>query len=295
MSLKLRIFFSVLICLVLLGILGGVVYAQQYFSGIPFVSALQLLPCSLDDNAYQRARCARPVFERMTIDESAQFALDHVYKLQESTFIADCHVPAHWIGETNLSKYDDDVGMAFATCASGCMEGCHHGVIESYISTQGERSINTNFCKELGQGEQLLYRQCLHGLGHALMRHNVVPFDMALKQCGQLDSSFAVTTCEGGVQMEFSDFFVEQGIDSLVENVPTMCDDVSTSAKVRCIESVGYSAMVVTGFDLDEASQICNLLPDESDRLHCEHATEEEAKNNTRDFRGHLTNERVNK
>ena len=240
-------------------------------SGLSYTHRVQFLPCLLKSDTYIRMQCMRGPISTVVKNESAQTALDYVYKLQQADIIADCHVPSHWIGEANLEKYDFDAGRAFATCSEGCIEGCQHGVIEHYMSITKSSDDIMKLCESVGQDEELLYRQCLHGLGHGVISHNKITLPEAVAECQTLESLFATDTCISGVQMEFSYRHIQEGKEVFAKLIPTLCTEFENDWRFfrPCIGGIGYGAMVVTGHDLPESKRLCSLLSDQTQERIC--------------------------
>ncbi len=226
----------------------------------------------------------RPYFEEIVQNESANNALEFVYKLEKEEQISDCHVPAHWIGEANLLKYNNDAGLALATCSPGCIEGCQHGVIEKYTQYNDIQSV-ANVCSELESVDRILYRQCLHGLGHGVMRHGQLTYTEANNVCDTLDTEFEKDTCMGGADMEFFDQFIELGEKEFKRNINTICEkEKETEYFDACVVGVGYGSMVVTGHRTYKAIKLCELFEEEKDRELCTKGVIDEEKVNRKDI-----------
>ena len=243
--------------------------------------------CSVLTDKYKRMQCMRPEIEALVLQDSAQASLDYVYTLQNEGVISDCHVPAHWIGAKNLEKYQGDGGQAFMNCAQGCIEGCYHGVIEAYAEYAGTDQI-IEMCNSFQSQDSLLYRQCLHGLGHGLMRFEARSVDEAKSMCRSMDDQFKTDTCISGALMEFMDPYIADGIEVFRTYLPTLCEGKDMSSRLSCAGTVGYGAMVVSGHDTTKALELCTLLKENILIQKCKDSVYKEEKLNTEDLNAHF-------
>lgn len=241
-----------------------------------------LSTCKSETSAPLRTRCLIPYFEKLTREFSPRVAIAEAKKLQKEKVIDDCHIAAHIIGEENLKINDYDAGRAFSYCAPGCIEGCFHGVMEGYLarSTDVPETLKgiPNLCENVSN-DPLLRRQCLHGVGHGLLRHDGTLLD-ALDLCKTFSDTFSQETCAGGVFMQNVNNIMFLDEDSFRKEIPKLCSTLSeTGEKNLCIESVGEGIMFYTGHDLERSKDLCSeLLTDE--RNVCEKGAEQELETN---------------
>jgi hypothetical protein len=189
---------------------------------------------------------------------------------QEEGIIDDCHLSAHQIGRTSFNQYKDDIGKAFATCPMGCIEGCFHGVMEGYVEKNGSPSQIVEEVPKLCStvsSDAVLQRQCVHGIGHGLLRHDAEALVEVVSLCNKLPTDFYRYTCLGGVFMENMSSYTTLDEGALRAELPLVCGkmyDVDNGAYVpMCLEAVGEGLMFYTGHDLKKSIEFCSLLAPE--------------------------------
>ncbi len=100
----------------------------------------------------------------------------------------------------------DDVAEVFRTCNGLYQSGCYHGVIQAYLTAEGEvDSLRTaQLCETIApSGTDLWLRfQCVHGLGHGLEMAWNWDLPRALSGCDWLPSDWDRESCYGGAFME---------------------------------------------------------------------------------------------
>jgi hypothetical protein len=232
------------------------------------------LSCQKETHPYERLRCLIPYFEKLTRDGSALEAVAEAKKLQKEKMIDNCHLAAHAIGGENLRKNNNDVGKAFATCAAGCMEGCYHGVMEEYLSQSHDREALLNqlphLCESVSH-DLKLWRQCLHGVGHGLLRHDISLVE-AVKLCRGFGEVYPAKTCIGGVMMQNMNSIMLLDEKTFRSKLAGMCDPIDVfqdqALKRLCVEQIGEGIMFYAGHDLMKSKEFCGELPLD-DRPHC--------------------------
>lgn len=150
---------------------AAIFFAVQPETDDDFVRA-GILRC-IEDRSLWRGDCfdalAGSLRERMGID-AALLTLARID--QEQPFKAVCHGLVHEIGQ-DLYTENRDVPASFAQCARAiaCGEGCYHGVIEGYLAEEGnaEPASLATLCSRDFARNEMDYRACNHGIGHAMM------------------------------------------------------------------------------------------------------------------------------
>ena len=191
----------------------------------------------------------------------------------------NCHRITHLIGAAAIARFEDDAARAFAEGFRGCGEGYQHGVIArafegNVIDSVGEIATwGAAFCSDPAiVGEQGLYLNCLHGLGHGFT--TAIDYELydAIDACRGAfpNPGFAVDQCLNGVFMET--FGPVSGVPSpytKIDNPFAPCDEVDDDAANTCW---GYAASRVLSIaegnfavaeaeclklDEDEARRLC--------------------------------------
>lgn len=255
---------------------------KELLTGIPVFPQ----KCFEYPEGYKRWDCLNPYFEKLTLAVSANVALTEALELVNKGGMSDCHTVAHTIGEANLEKHDFDMGQAFATCGFQCIQGCMHGVMESYI--QKEANPYNMFgeikdtCDSVGSAsgsvkERMLWDQCHHGIGHGLLQHGFLPLEDAVSVCTSFDYEHAQRRCVGGLMMENMNQYLLLDESSLREVLPRVCapiekfkgDETMSYTWDYCIEDVALGLMFYTGHDVERSQELCEGLLQESHVIYC--------------------------
>lgn len=191
----------------------------------------------------------------------------------------NCHRITHLIGAAAIARFEGDAARAFAEGFRGCGEGYQHGVIArafegNVIDTVGEIAAwGGAFCADPAiVGEQGLYLNCLHGLGHGFT--TAIDYELydAIDACrGAFPTpGFAVDQCLNGVFMET--FGPVSGVPSpytKTDNPFAPCDEVDADAARNCW---GYAAAHVLSLaegDFAAAEAECLTLDEGEARRLC--------------------------
>jgi hypothetical protein len=273
------IYLFVFLCVVLLAL-----FVRRTASSEPSPTQSSIfLSCQKETHPYERLRCLIPYFEKLTRDGSALEAVAEAKKLQKEKMIDDCHLAAHVIGGENLRKNNNDVGKAFTTCTAGCMEGCYHGVMEEYLSQSHDLDALLkqipHFCDSVSN-DLKLRRQCLHGIGHGLLHHDISLVE-AVKLCRGFGDAYSKRTCIGGVMMQNMNNIMLSDEKTFRSKLAGMCTPIDffqdQALKSLCVEQIGEGSMFYTGHDLIKSKEFCAELP-LNDRPDCVKGAEVELK-----------------
>ncbi|MBP9669085.1 MAG: hypothetical protein KBE09_02230 [Candidatus Pacebacteria bacterium] len=221
-----------------------------------------------------------------------------------------CHILVHYIGQ-DLYAQTKNVPASFATCAQtvACGEGCFHGTIERYMEETGDLLTGdaaAQLCAKESMHNEITYRACNHGIGHASMLLNDQDVPRSLAACDVLPEELQ-RECQSGVFMEdvFTSASDEQstkyrlGTDfnqacvDLPERYRAMCYQAQASAVImtdprRYRAAVEFCAqvpepyrntcyrepggdIVVVSTDPTELRNVCGMVPDGEARKGCIH------------------------
>lgn len=231
-----------------------------------------------------RTQCLIPYFKKLTADTSPTEAIAVAKNLQKEGVIDDCHIIAHVIGAESLRNNDSNPGKAFATCGMECVEGCYHGVMEEYVVQKGTNAPDADELTDICNGvlpDTTLKRQCLHGIGHGLLRHSSGSLKEAIDMCENFLDDYSATMCLGGVFMQNVHNILTMDEKVFLEKITTVCtpNDVVLDSRSEsiCVEAIGPGIMFYTGHDLEKTKGWCLLL-DEKNQNMCIFSAEEELK-----------------
>lgn len=199
--------------------------------------------------------------------------MEEIAHLKEKKVIAQCHLAGHFVGEANVEKYSGDIGKAFASCPSTCIEGCHHGVMEK-LEAGSIRDINSSvqtLCDGIAKNDRLK-RQCLHGIGHAVMKHNPDNLKNAVTVCLGMPDFQSKSNCIGGTMMENTFFYLPLEKEKFLEKMPTICDGIQNEPDwvvQDCYYAIGDSFDFYTGGNIQEGETYCDLIKNKDGSASC--------------------------
>lgn len=223
--------------------------------------------CLIQETARLREKCLFPYFAELTLDESAEVAMEHNKTLKAKGVIDDCHIISHEIGHANYEKYKNNVGEAFISCSLGCLEGCFHGVIESYVgnsaSPQTVIKKVPELCSSLGT-DQEKRSICIHGVGHGMLKHNLEQLKPVADLCRTLPSTADDIACLTGVFMENMNAYLSLRENELRSVMSNICQPILGGAEesdyAMCSEKIGEGLVTYFDNNRDRAKQFCEVL-----------------------------------
>lgn len=226
--------------------------------------------CSLESNHNQ-------CYQSRAEDFSNKFTLPEILQIveeqeQEPEIFTSCHALTHYLGRSAYKKIGN-IPDVYTQCTSVCQGGCYHGVIESYF---GEQILSLGDVARLAQkvrgacgeerdyGKPLLYTECVHGIGHALMfiSQNDLPF--ALRFCDEFASARERETCYTGVFMENSSSATTIGHPSAfvsVEDPMYPCTILEERYLSECYGAQSSYFTLISHFSWEKTVSLCSQVP----------------------------------
>ncbi len=231
------------------------------------------------------------------------------YELVKERYLND-PVKAHDLAHlTGLLAYEEQGASGFAVCDNNFAFGCYHGLFEALIRKEGDKGINLarQACHSLSPGGRVV--SCLHGIGHGIMGFQG-QLDKALAECEAFPFNEQIY-CFDGSYMEYyagvmeerakglnisldkpwefclgklgasqsqcvrnhTLFLLYQGPDTR-KAVIESCDQLASSLKSFCVESVGLFAAQTASGKPQVAQEICGgFLSHSDDQAVCQIAS----------------------
>jgi len=127
-----------------------------------------------------------------------------------------CHDQGHHIG-SYLYAYTQDLKQALSVADRKCGGSMYHGIVENYFMSEVFFK-GTNFddvqikdsCDQLLDDSPLLYLECVHGIGHGLVKVYGDIFS-AVARCDEFETQYVQSQCQQGVFMENAVEFYSTG------------------------------------------------------------------------------------
>jgi hypothetical protein len=218
----------------------------------------------LEDCAESR-RCTEQAFGNVAFYRGPTAALARFDARYGDFSDPNCHRVAHTIGSATLARNKGNVAKTFAQGSSSCFSGFYHGVLErSLAGVRGYQpetlgAVARDLCRKIKvEASVWLAYQCLHGLGHGLMITTGYTLPLSLKACDRLETSWARTSCNGGVFMENISTLYGFKSRYLRDDDPLYpCNAVAEEDKIKCYEIVTSRILRVVDGDWAETARYC--------------------------------------
>ena len=246
------------------------ILSAKHISETQHLESLKLKCLKNTGEGYETILCLKSYLEELTRTKSAKVAIQETILLKNQKHISECHLAAHFIGKANYDKFKTNVSLAFATCPTLCLEGCQHGVMDAYINASKNLETAlfgiTNTCQSI-TSSSWLKRQCLHGVGHGIVRHNEYNIVEAINLCNKFPDEYSADKCIGGVMMEYTNQYLSLDENSFIQKLRSVCIPVITTKKPdtikRCFSNLGGAIVFYVGKDMQKSLKLCeNLLPE---------------------------------
>jgi hypothetical protein len=162
-----------------------------------------LLLCELDEH------CMIEALQEISKQQDEQTMYDTIsdlmYQIDQDGFY--CHPQGHHIGSF-LYAHTQDLEQALSIADRKCGGSMYHGIVETYFMSEIFFE-KTNFddvqikdsCDQLADSSQSLYFECVHGIGHGLVKAygDIFP---AVARCDEFETQEEQIHCQQGVFME---------------------------------------------------------------------------------------------
>jgi hypothetical protein len=183
---------------------------------------------------------------------------------------ADCHRIAHTIGSAALARFRGDIAQAFAKGSASCNSGYFHGILEhAFLRARTARDI-ARVARQVCTGSLVrrtrwLEYNCVHGLGHGLMIQGGYDLRFALRNCDELQTRWAQTSCTGGVFMENINAAVTTPYGFKTrwlrdDDLVYPCNSVARRHKLYCYLLLTSRVLKANGYDWPATARVCRAV-----------------------------------
>jgi len=192
-----------------------------------------------------------------------------------------CHHSAHHMGRFVLGLYDGDLVKAISNIKHNlCGNALYHGILENYLPVkvlQDEIPVEdldiATPCKELDSSESSnAFRQCVHGMGHGLIKVYDYNVFEAVKRCEVFQGNDdAYWECADGLFMEnHNQYFDNTGLGAYKEDdILYPCNFLDEKYQPMCYQYQGNIILSRNNFDYSKTFEICEGLPGEESQTAC--------------------------
>jgi hypothetical protein len=192
------------------------------------------------------------------------------------------HALAHGLGRFVVTAHPGDRTL-FGQCTAAFSAGCYHGVMEGYLAEPGRQGSPEELCEGVAGSGQPRYarRECVHGLGHALMGMNGGRTAPSLRGCDRLRLPDEREECwegvymedlvraEGGAVVDAGDSAVARHARGHGAHASGRCETAEAAYRVACW---GYQTIVArreSNGDERVTLQACRRAPDDASMRAC--------------------------
>jgi len=199
--------------------------------------------------------------------------------LQQIGALDDCHFVAHFIGHESFAETLDLNFEDFEVYGLLCRGGYVHGIMGSFFHNLQDNNepLPDDYriiCNELSGTTG--YSECVHGLGHGLMKYYPNDLESAVDHCSQM-SYWQEFSCINGVMMQYTDDRLTKfGITK--ENISNMCSELELNEYqwYTCNSNIGISLAFHYNHNADLFLKYCLLLDDNTARYFCDQSAKNE-------------------
>lgn len=208
------------------------------------------------------------------ISKLADFAKDHDKPKVISTFsdivsvyeenVVYCHTPVHHLGHF-FSYYLGGISNAMPYLDSRCGGALYHGVFESYFEKLNVDDLEDDAVHDICPIVENKFSrdrwECLHALGHGLMKFYGDDAISAVEHCGNLENQWALNSCARGVFMENQIQHLEFSGGTFDENdVFYPCDVVDSQYAPACYSYQAGHVLVTNSFSKIDSFEKCDTI-----------------------------------
>lgn len=193
---------------------------------------------------------------------------------QNKEIFSRCHEVGHYVGRI-LYRQTKSIKDVYGQCnIMVCGVGCQHGAAEEYFREQNVSVTNDDqtigqfvaiACgKEEDYERPILYHECLHGLGHGLLKYMDMELPRALTLCDALPSDWDKEGCYAGAFMENSTSAtsLDQPSRYVRDDDPTYpCRILDEKYWKLCYQYQSSYFGEKTGWDFKKTAELCRMIP----------------------------------
>ena len=209
----------------------------------------------------------KPVLANMGITS----AMEKLVEESGGGAIVDCHQEAHHIGRVGYGLFKEE---AFRACNASCHSGCYHGAMEIFLKEKGTTNLASNIDSVCKLFETTFGNfECLHGVGHGVLAYLDYDVPESLNQCRELSTSFAQSSCYGGVFMENiltgqglgagTDVHATSWVNQTDPLYPCNKIDQSFDVQFQCYQMQTSWMLTLFNYDFDKVVKECVKTPKE--------------------------------
>jgi len=234
---------------------------------------LKIEYCAIIENGTSKLQCNLQLFADLVRQEENNVnVLELAQSLTRLGTIDDCHFISHSIGHAVFEEVSNVFEGFIGFDGTSCRGGYFHGLLEAHFNNLKENGepFPTSY-ETLCDGfvGTLIYRGCVHGLGHGFVNYFQDNLELAIEPCHQL-SLFQDIFCTSGVMMQYTDNqMTRYGLDK--ENISNMCSkqELSSQDYWNCSANIGITLAFHTNHNFEAASKFCNMIEDKDGQEFC--------------------------
>jgi hypothetical protein len=226
--------------------------------------------CDIDEH------CIAESLQEISKQKDEQIVYDTISELMFNIDQAEsyCHPQGHHIGGF-LYSYTQDLKQALSIADRKCGGSMYHGIVETYFMSE-VLFEKTNFddvpiknsCDQLLDVSELMYLECVHGIGHGLVKAygDIFP---AVSRCDEFETLIEQKECQTGVFMENVVQFSSTGEGVFDKNdLLYPCNQIDSKYAESCYYY--HTSYIMKQTDsLPESFEQCDRITDEKQIQKC--------------------------
>ncbi len=183
-----------------------------------------------------------------------------------------CHQNGHHLGMF-VYGFSGNLSEAISSVERRCGGSIYHGIIENYFASAvmlknqnvDELEI-ANICDELSDSK-LTIMECLHGVGHGLMKAYNYDFSSALTRCDEFELA---QECYNGASMANGNFYLETNKESLNGNdIIQFCTVLEKKYQPYCYLYQANNLLISKNLSTKDSFTMCDTIENNDETRYC--------------------------
>ena len=217
--------------------------------------------------------CVHDRLEELSETESEDLVLSTINNIITEWDEEDepCHANAHHMGMFLVGYLDGDLVKSLSIVKNMCGNAMYHGILENYIPIKvmvdkiSLESLDIIApCKNFDSSQSSnAYRQCVHGMGHGLIKAYDYDVFEAVKRCDEFLDYRGNIECLDGLFMEnHNQYFGNAEVGAYDEDdLLYPCNELDEKYQSHCYQYQGNIILNENDFSYLETFEICDGLP----------------------------------
>ena len=183
-----------------------------------------------------------------------------------------CHENGHHLGMF-VYGFIGNLSESISSVERRCGGSVYHGMIENFfvssvlLKNQKVEDLKiANICDK-DFGPDITKIECLHGVGHGLIKSYNYDYTSALNRC---DEFAPAQYCYNGVAMEYSEHYKETNIEFLNGyDIIQFCSSLDEKYQQTCYQYQAFNILISKNLSTKESLAICDTIENNKEIEYC--------------------------